>query len=369
VVTSLSSRGLRGAIVASTIVAFAAKRVLGWGGRRSFVSFFVLLWTLTYKARVVERPTVSFHRSFWNNSLVEKMALKDFFPVTWAWNRHAQTITCFALSHLEKMWSDPIQYETQYIPAFDAPNQLAMDWASLEQAKHTISHAQGSSDQPVLVCIPGLGDDRNAPYVDRFVRSALRRGYRVVVHSYWRYDFEESRDLTEVLDAVGTRFPSSPIIAVAWSAGAYLLTRYLEKARSDTPLIAAVCQSGCLDFPQAVDDVLNNENPTYGIFLDLQGRICMRRHLDNDKNLTPAQKAAVEVALAEESRKLLALRPCWVAAAGRRASMVCANDKTRPSALVFALPNHHQAAQLQPGTAQRAPPLGTRGLDRQLGLD
>ena len=303
-VISLNSRGLRGAVLSSALVAWAARRFLGMSFARAFVSFFASIWMLTYRTRIVERATVSFHRSFWNNALVEKMSLPVFYPVFWAWHRHAQTIACFALSHLEKLWQEPITYARETIPAFDHPNVLFLDWASLDEAKHKIAHEQGPADTPVIVCVPGLGDDRNAPYVDRFVRSALTQGYRVVVHSYWRYDFEEARDLAEALDAVAAKYPSSPLIAIGWSAGVYALTRYLEKAGSDTPLIAAVCQSGCLDFPQAVDDVLNNENPSYGVFLDLQGRIAMRRHVDNDKTLTAEQKAAVELALAEEGHPL-----------------------------------------------------------------
>jgi hypothetical protein len=61
------------------------------------------------------------------------------------------------------------------------------------------------------------------------------------------------------------------------------LTRYLEKIGKDTPLVAAVCQSGCLDFAQAVTDVCENEHITYPQFLLGQEKICIRRHVENDK--------------------------------------------------------------------------------------
>ena len=127
---------------------------------------------------------------------------------------------------------------------------------------------------------------------------------RVVMWSYWRFDFEDSRDLHIVVSHLQRQFPSAPIAAVAWSAGAYPLARYLQKAGENTPLVAAVCQSGVLDFPQAVADVFSQQNPTYKQFLLFQERVCVRRHLDNDKNLSSAARDEIEAALREESDAL-----------------------------------------------------------------
>jgi len=269
---------------------------------RVFVAFFTTLWTLIYRWRVVENPTVSFRRTYWNSTLVEKAKIPEttFAPVIWGFNRHAQSITLYALSNLEWLWAEPIVYAREEVPAFDHPNVLYLDWAKTgEGAKHKISHQQGN-DAPVVLLIHGLGDDKEIPYMKRCIRNCLQKGYRAVVFSYWRFDFEESRDLAAVLDRIQEKFPTAPIAAIGWSAGVYPLVRYLEKAGGNTPIIAAVCQSGCLDFPQAVDDVLGNENPTYGVFLAHQGRVCVRRHLNNDKNLTAAQKEAIHIALREE---------------------------------------------------------------------
>ena len=108
-----------------------------------------------------------------------------------------------------------------------------------------------------------------------------------------------------VLDRISNKYPNSPVFACAWSAGAYTLVRYLEKAGADTPLVAAVCQSGCLDFAQAVHDVFSPNIPsTYQPYLALQGRICVHRHLNNDKTLTKEQRDAVYRALGEELHPL-----------------------------------------------------------------
>jgi len=127
----------------------------------------------------------------------------------------------------------------------------------------------------------------------------------------------QGRDVQSVLDRISDKYPNSPIFACAWSAGAYTLVRYLEKAGADTPLVAAVCQSGCLDFAQAVHDVYSKNVPTtYQPYLALQGRICVHRHLNNDKTLSKEQRDAVYRALGEElhplrlyDRFLCAVRP------------------------------------------------------------
>lgn len=230
-----------------------------------------------------------------------KILETPYKPVFWAFNRHMQTISLFALSSLEWLWAEPIKYTREEVEAFDAPNVLYLDWAKLglRANKHKITHEAGS-DTPVVLCIHGLGDDGDIPYVKRFVRLALQRGYRVCVYNYWRYDFEESRDLNTILERIQEKYPTAPIAAVGWSAGVYPLLRYLQKTGTASPLVAAVCQSGCLDFPQAVEDVLGSENATYGIFLTLQSMKCIFRHLNNDKLLSQEQISAVKRAVLEE---------------------------------------------------------------------
>jgi predicted alpha/beta-fold hydrolase len=308
---ALKSRTLWGMLLSSLGVAMSLRKALGWSIGKTFGFAFSLMYSLIYTWKVVEAPTVSFKRTYWNSTIVEKSRIAStmFYPVFWAFNAHAQTVSCFVLSHLEWFfWAEPINFEREYIPAFDSPNELFLDWASpSSEAKHKIQHHKQDAklDSPVILCIHGLGDDRDVPYLKRFSRSALERGYRVAIFSYWRYDFEESRDVQTVLDRIQDTYPNSPIIACAWSAGAYTLIRYLEKAGHNTPLLAAVCQSGCLDFAQAVHDVFAPGIPsTYAPYLSFQGRICVYRHLQNDKRLTTQQQDEIKRALAEESNPL-----------------------------------------------------------------
>ena len=77
-------------------------------GRVTFRIFFASLWALYYAFRVVEAPVVKYrHDCWWNVHIVEKasLATRYYFPVFWAFNRHAQvsandnvSCSCFAIS-------------------------------------------------------------------------------------------------------------------------------------------------------------------------------------------------------------------------------------------------------------------------------
>jgi hypothetical protein len=70
----------------------------GQGLRRKavFPVFFTVVWYLYYNFRVREMGRVRFQRTFYNTQIVEKAKLAQikFNPVFWAFNRHAQTVTC-----------------------------------------------------------------------------------------------------------------------------------------------------------------------------------------------------------------------------------------------------------------------------------
>lgn len=319
---ALKSSTLRNMLLSALGVTYLSNKFFGVRAKRAFPSFFATIWALIYFFRVIETPQVWFRRTYYNTTLVErsKMTTTEFWPVFWLFNRHAQTVTCYALSALEWLWAQRIEYRRETIPCHDPPNEQYLDWAYFGDApsrlpgakeasrgespstpRSAASNEDGDTDDeenmddsadrstwqtPIVLCIHGLGDNKDIPYVKRFARICLRKGWRVVVWSYWRFNFEESRDLKIVVDHLQSQFPRAPIVAVAWSAGSYYLTRYLQKAGAEkTPLVCAICQSPCLDFVQAVEDVTENENTTYPLFLLGQAHACVRRHVHNDKHI------------------------------------------------------------------------------------
>jgi predicted alpha/beta-fold hydrolase len=343
---AVRSKTLRNMLAVSAVAAALGRRLLGLDARRTFPASLVACWALIYKWRIVETPKVFFKRTYWNTHVVEKarIAQTEFAPVFWLFNRHAQTVTCFGLSALEWLWARPILFERETIPCHDAPNVQFLDWAyykaevssslpgqgklflrseSMNQFREAGgargaagSHSRSPSDMadgpadglasssstsasaseadassshfetPIMLCIHGLGDHKDIPYLKRFARMALRNGWRVVAWSWWKFDLMDSRDLKLVVDHLHRKHPRAPIVGVAWSAGVYSLVQYLQKAGADTPMVAAVCQSGCLDFAQACADVTANENTTYPLFLLAQAHVCIRRHVKNHAGIT-----------------------------------------------------------------------------------
>ena len=92
-------------------------------------TFFVSVWALYYYFRVRERARIHFQRTSWNRMLVEKamLARRRFSPVPWAFNRHAQSITCFILSMMQWAWQQPPRIGRETIAGPDG-NPQHLDW-------------------------------------------------------------------------------------------------------------------------------------------------------------------------------------------------------------------------------------------------
>ncbi len=304
-IRALKSRGLFSTLLIASLSSLFLRKYFKLNPTWTLPSFFIALWSIIYRLRVVELPTVWYRRTYFNTTVVEKSILTKeyYYPIPWAFNRHGQTITCFVLSHLEWMLVENIIYEREEIPCWDAPNVQHLDWATInDTSKHSINHGYGEKawDTPILFCVYGLGNDRDIHYIKRCARHFLNKGWRVVIWSNWRFDFEDSRDMHIALEHIQQKYPAAPITAMGWSAGGYPLIRYLQKAKASTPLVAAVTQGACFDFEQAVKDVTNNEMPTYRVFLLIQVKICAWRHLENDKHIPPEKKDALYKMVREE---------------------------------------------------------------------
>jgi len=272
----------------AALLTYATRRFGGRLGKKIgviFSVFFSAVWIIYYRYCVREVPTVKYVRTLWNRMIVEKSRLQKavFSPTIWAYNRHAQTIICLAVSSLEFLFDHPIEFERERVPSFDAManNTQKIHWASM--AHHRTETTQ--SPRPVIVIVHGFGDNRFHPYVQRICRSCLHSGWRPVVWSYWRFDFGEHRDLESVLYFIQRRNPMAPLLAVAYSAGGHLLLKYLQAMGKKTPLVAAISCSGCFDLPYTIENIKRNENVSYRLYLDQQAEVCARRHMANDNRI------------------------------------------------------------------------------------
>ncbi|GAB5354139.1 hypothetical protein AAMO2058_000094200 [Amorphochlora amoebiformis] len=263
-------------------------RRFGWEGQRMgtlFGLFFSLVWGIYYRYFVREVPTVKYIRTLWNSMIVEKAQLQKatFSPTVWAYNRHAQTIICLALSSIEFLWDHRIDFEEEKIESFDTENNpknlQRIHWASMGR----VPAEQTESSRPIVVIVPGFGDNRYHPYVQRICRSCLQSGWRAVVFSWWRFDMAEYRDLEAVLKHLQKINKSAPLVAIAYSAGGHILLKYLQAKGKKTPLVAAISCSGCFDLRYTIQNIKENENVSYRLYLNQQAKVCAKRHLNYDK--------------------------------------------------------------------------------------
>jgi len=128
----------------------------------TFNLFFALVWSLYYKFSVVENGVAKYQRTYWNSHIVEKAALTRtrFKPCFWLFNTHAQTIICFALSHLEWPLSGKLNIHRENVVSFDGSIQH-VDWIST----NSFLHSSDESDSPILFLVHGLGDDTGTPLI------------------------------------------------------------------------------------------------------------------------------------------------------------------------------------------------------------
>eukprot|EP00466_Bigelowiella_natans_P014409 jgi/Bigna1/85281/estExt_fgenesh1_pg.C_30137 len=75
----------------------------------------------------------------------------------------------------------------------------------------------------------------------------------------------------------------APIIAIAYSAGGHLLLKYLQATGKKTPLVAAISCSGCFDLPYTIENIVENENVSYRLYLNQQAKVCAQRHIAHDE--------------------------------------------------------------------------------------
>jgi predicted alpha/beta-fold hydrolase len=303
--TSKSLRALTaGAFIFSILSRYITRRS-SQSTLLSFRYFFIYCWGLYYYFKIREFPVVRFQRTFFNTYIVEKSQLSkmSFAPTFWAFNRHAQTGVLFALSHIEWLFHTDLHWQREEIQSMDTftwknpttgvveQNMLHLDWAIWRDDNENMSEGPAgdgyrSTGTPIVILVHGLGDDINHPYVRRAARALHRVGWQCCCFSYWRADWYDPTDLITVVNHISNKNSTSPLCAIAWSAGGHMLVRMLQEVGKNTPLVAAISVSGCYDLPKVIDNISANENPTYRLFLSQQLKVCINRHMDNDLKFT-----------------------------------------------------------------------------------
>ncbi|KAH8081716.1 poly(3-hydroxybutyrate) depolymerase [Aureococcus anophagefferens] len=225
------------------------------------------LWFAHWRVRVCERPVVSCKRTFWNVAIVEKagFARREFKPVFWLTSRHAQTVLAHFAPYGDGLWVSAEE---------EAPRP----------------------DTPIILLLYGVGGTRDDHYMKHLALTCAARGWRPVALTYWRLDWNETRDLDNAVEQLRKTHPSAPLFCVAHSASAFLLVQYLARKGSACPLVAAVTLAGCMDFLRTYEFVKRTKNITYRKVFDRGMRRCVRRHAAYDPHLENRKEHAARIA-------------------------------------------------------------------------
>ncbi|KAJ8609497.1 hypothetical protein CTAYLR_005459 [Chrysophaeum taylorii] len=278
--------------------------------RSSWITLGGLLWFMHWRRACCERPVVSCRRTFWNVAIVEKagFAKHEFRPVFWLTSRHAQTVIAHVLADLAFLVLRPVQWRREAVPTFDG-GEIHLDWivaprdefepygdglTIVDDERHggRIFEAppETASLAPIVLLMYGIGGTRNDHYMKHMALACRARGWRPVVLTYWRLDWNEWRDMDAAVRRVSETYPLAPLFAVVHSASAYVLVQYLAAAGDSSPIVAAVSIAGCMDFLRAYEFVKHTKNRTYRRVFERGIRRCVRRHHAHDPSIPTSER-------------------------------------------------------------------------------
>ena len=264
------------------------------------------LWFAHWRVRVCERPVVSCKRTFWNVAIVEKagFARREFKPVFWLTSRHAQTVLAHVLADLSFLLLRPVRWRRESVGTFDG-GEVHLDWL-IGHRDEFAPYGDGlwvsaeeeapRPDTPIILLLYGVGGTRDDHYMKHLALTCAARGWRPVALTYWRLDWNETRDLDNAVEHLRKTHPSAPLFCVAHSASAFLLVQYLARKGSACPLVAAVTLAGCMDFLRTYEFVKRTKNITYRKVFDRGMRRCVRRHAAYDPHLENRKEHAARIA-------------------------------------------------------------------------
>ncbi|KAH8056948.1 poly(3-hydroxybutyrate) depolymerase [Aureococcus anophagefferens] len=257
-------------------------------------------------ARAPARPVVSCKRTFWNVAIVEKagFARREFKPVFWLTSRHAQTVLAHVLADLSFLLLRPVRWRRESVDTFDG-GEVHLDWL-IGHRDEFAPYGDGlwvsaeeeapRPDTPIILLLYGVGGTRDDHYMKHLALTCAARGWRPVALTYWRLDWNETRDLDNAVEQLRKTHPSAPLFCVAHSASAFLLVQYLARKGSACPLVAAVTLAGCMDFLRTYEFVKRTKNITYRKVFDRGMRRCVRRHAAYDPHLENRKEHAARIA-------------------------------------------------------------------------
>lgn len=207
-----------------------------------------------------------------------QLSTSRFAPFPFLTNTHMQTVMCTVFAEFASRYlMRPLEWVSQSFTSFDG-NKFNLEYyipeSQLEEDEEL------SDEAPIIFLLYGIGGTKNDHYIKRLTLASTSRGYRVVVFSYWRLDWMETRDMATAVESVKARYPMAPICCIACSAGAHLLFPFLADCgrKGLSPFVCATSISGCLDFERTYKFVESNQNRAYRNMLNNAMYRCVKRH-------------------------------------------------------------------------------------------
>lgn len=306
VISLLGSRHVRNVALISALLTLIAHRASGALPRvlrpRSvlapFAGFAALFWLIYYEMNVPERPQLTFSRTPWNESILERLHIERFRPVPWGVSTHVQTVVCNSINKLNEAMTPYPRYQRETIAAWDG-NRVCLDWATDASLRHV------SDSAPVVYIEHGLAGSPEDNYCRNLVALCVERGWRAVVHFRWRLDYAAWQDCHRAVQHIAKRYPAAPIVAVGFSAGAHVLLAYLAALGSNSPLLGSCIVSPALDLVKMIswmETAPSMTNPAYANAMESMMRSCVRRHAEHDLHIDQEGLRQLELLLADGSR-------------------------------------------------------------------
>ncbi|WP_394205867.1 hydrolase [Shewanella waksmanii] len=184
------------------------------------------------------------------------MNTETFSPPWWAKSPHVQTI----LPVLTKV--DRPELTRQRIELDDG-DFIDLDWL-----------AAPKPSQPLLVLLHGLEGSADSHYIRRMLRLCQQRNLAAVVHHHRNCSGENNRlarsyhsgdtgDIAQVLAQLKQAHPDSPILAVGYSLGGNVLTKYLGEQQHNSLIDAGVVVSAPLQLAACAERLKSGFSRVY----------------------------------------------------------------------------------------------------------